>query len=152
MEVQINLRTFEQPMLVPVRLTDSQYISCGCESWRVGLLVCGIRHNEQDIDYRLGNETWDESRTDVLDPKRLVSQHSANTLSFTSEVPWPFQIVMDQLNWPVQHGGLAYTGAPDLLFRKGYLRVFLLWTVGNTHTGNEYGDAQRGRKSLSGEA
>jgi len=48
-EVQINLRTFEQPMLVPVRLADSQYISDGCESWRVGLLVCGIRHHEQDI-------------------------------------------------------------------------------------------------------
>src|SRR5262245_13081172 len=114
-------------MLVPLALADSQYISRGFENWRVGLFVCGICHHEQNIDYRFGNEAGDGSRTNVLDSKGAISQQSADTLSFTSKLPWPFRIVVHQLYRPVEHGGFTYSDTPQVLFgmrlRRNFLRV-----------------------------
>jgi len=57
-QVDVGVRTFEEAMLVPIRLSNPQHIARRFECRDIRWLVCGVSHYEKDGDNRFGNEPW----------------------------------------------------------------------------------------------
>ena len=61
MDLDVGLAVPQEPVLVPVRLTDHEHIAGRLQIRHVGRLVRGVADHQDDVDQRLGRQ----SRTDV---------------------------------------------------------------------------------------
>ena len=59
---------------MPIRLADPQLVTHGFQIGNVRSLVGGIFDDAADVDDRLGDETEDRGRADVLDRQRLYTE------------------------------------------------------------------------------
>jgi len=56
-KIQIDAGAFEQAMLIPVGLADSQHVTRRFQRWNVRPLIGRVRDHEENVDDRLGDES-----------------------------------------------------------------------------------------------
>jgi len=55
-QVDVDIGTFEEAMLVPIRLPDRETVTCRFEKRHIRRFVRGVSYYEQNVDNRLGRE------------------------------------------------------------------------------------------------
>ena len=107
MEVDVLTRSIKQPVLEPVRLANPQHVPGALEISNVGRLVGGVRHLENDVDDRLGDESKHRRRADVLHADRALPERGAHTHGMPGVAVWPAGIVVTQFDRSGQRPGAS---------------------------------------------
>ena len=66
-EIDVSVRPFEHPVLVPVRLSNVKSIATRYKCREVRPFVCRVGHDENDVNYGLGWQPRYGRRTHMLD-------------------------------------------------------------------------------------
>ena len=98
MEIDVRVRPFEHPVLVPVRLSNVKSIASRRKCRKVRPFVCRVGHDENDVNNWLGGQTRYRCRTHMLDSQRLLREDSPYPGGLPLELVRPSRIVVDQQN------------------------------------------------------
>src|SRR5215469_13281740 len=108
MQIDIGVRPFEESMLVPVGLTNMQYVTYRLQRWYVGWLVRRVSHHQQEVDFRFGGQSGYRGRADMLKHPDSGTKRDPNAGRLTLEKPRPGGIVFGNVDRAVQRHELPY--------------------------------------------
>ncbi len=98
MEVDVRVRTLEQPVLAPVGLADREHVAGRLEVGHVRRLVGRVWHLEHDVDDRLCREARDGRRSRVLEPDDPVAECGADARLLALVERRPRRVVLGYLD------------------------------------------------------
>ena len=82
MNIEFRVTALEFAMLMPSGLAYVQYKADSLERWNVARFVAGNGNCEDDVDARLGSESWHGGRADVRIQQRTFTQGGADARGF----------------------------------------------------------------------
>jgi len=101
-EVDVRVRPFEHPVLVPLRLSNVKSIASRRECRQVRRFVRRVGHDENDVNDGLSWQTRHGRRADMLNSQRLLRKDGPDPSGLTLEQFGPSWIVVDEHNAAVQ--------------------------------------------------
>src|SRR5438309_2428935 len=119
-QVDIPGRRFEQPVLVPLGLADTQDVAGVRQGGDVTELIGGVVDDQHDVHDRFGHQAWDGCRTRVLDPERPIPHRQPDPLGLAQVEPGPGGVVLDQLDRARQRDQFADGDGPELLLVQAF--------------------------------
>jgi hypothetical protein len=97
-EIDIGVGPLEQPMLMPIGLANVEHIAGGFHRGHVLGLIGRIGDGENQIDDRLGGESRDRSRADMLERQDARTKRSTNARRLADEECRPLGAVIAQMD------------------------------------------------------
>jgi len=78
---------------MPIRLSDTQLVSCGLENRRVALFIPRVGDYQENIDDRFGGKARDGRRADMLDFERPTAKYGPDSVCLALKELRPLGIV-----------------------------------------------------------
>lgn len=87
-------------MFVPIWLTNAQDVSSGFKIRDVGTLVRRVSDNGEDVNDRLGCQTRNGSRSNMVNREQSLPKRKTNCPSVFFILFWPVRVVRLNANFP----------------------------------------------------
>ncbi len=107
-EIDVRVRTLEDPVLEPLRLADHEDVARPLEVGQVRRLVRRVGDLEHHVDDRLGGQRRHRRRACVLQSHDPGAEHVADAHRLALEPHRPFRVVLDDVDPRLQLGRRAH--------------------------------------------
>ena len=128
-DVHVRVGAFEEPVLVPVGLSDSQRVAGALELGHVGVLVGRVGHHQDDVDQRLRREARHRRRPDMFDLHGLRTQRCPDPGRLALEKSRPLRVVLGELDRRVVLGEITDGRRAYLVIRERHAGTLSRWHV-----------------------